>query len=273
VAWSALVLAMAWDTESIEEAILLATSIREEALSPGRAWACGMAEGELEPLAPDGQRMQLAWGEALLSATSLARVARPGEALVDGDTRAVRAGQLTLIGPRSSTDAGRRVRGWRLDLEHPWKPHKEGALVDDPSSEVLRIVESSALEVSAEDEEAPSDTRPRGGRLIDRVRALSQGEGRGDSGEVLSELRRARARAEGGPAVARCQAALALAMTLFIAGRLQESLLEGLDALARGREAHDAKAVAACQALLAKLYACAGYPDAAAQLKSEATGA
>src|ERR1019366_10515869 len=121
VAWSAALLAIAWDSESMEEAMLMATSIQEESMSQERAWACGMAEGELEQLAPDGARMQLAWGEALLSAAQLARVARAGEVLVDGDVRALRAGQLSLIGARSATDAGQRVRGWRLDLEHPWK--------------------------------------------------------------------------------------------------------------------------------------------------------
>src|SRR5208337_2502115 len=79
VAWSAALLGVAWDTESMEEAMLLATSIREEALIPTRAWACGLAEGEMEALAPDGARMHLAWGEALLRAASLARIARAGE--------------------------------------------------------------------------------------------------------------------------------------------------------------------------------------------------
>ncbi|MGD0529189.1 MAG: hypothetical protein ABSE49_28885, partial [Polyangiaceae bacterium] len=60
VAWSAALLAMAWEPDSIEEALLLGTSIREEALSVERAWSSGMAEGELEPLSPEGARMQLA---------------------------------------------------------------------------------------------------------------------------------------------------------------------------------------------------------------------
>src|SRR5580698_8603363 len=121
VAWSAALLAMAWDTDSIEEAFELATSLREESSAPDRAWTCGIAEGELEALAPDGQRMHLAWGDALRAAASLARIAKAGEVLVDGDVRALRAGQLALIGARSATDAGQRVRGWRLDLDRPWK--------------------------------------------------------------------------------------------------------------------------------------------------------
>src|ERR1700722_4892359 len=74
VAWSAALLAMAWDCDSIEEALLLATSLREEALPPERGGSSGVAEGGLEPLAPDGARMHLAWGEALVSAASLARI-------------------------------------------------------------------------------------------------------------------------------------------------------------------------------------------------------
>src|SRR5208282_5882218 len=85
VAWGAALLAIAWDEDSMEEALLLAASVREEALTVERAWACGLAEGELEQLAPDGARMQLAWGEALLAAGSLARIARAGEVLIDGD--------------------------------------------------------------------------------------------------------------------------------------------------------------------------------------------
>jgi hypothetical protein len=302
VAWSAALLAMAWDTDSIEESILLGASIREEALAPERAWAAGMAEGELEPLAPDGARMQLAWGEALLSAASLARIARPGELLVDGDVRALRAGQLSLIGVRTATDTGQRVRGWRLDLEHPWKRAAEVAvagadatdryivlspdeveLVAEPpgstpepptvdfsadelsSSEVLEIVEASVDVDGAPP--PPSSKARRGSPLADRVRRLANGDRSADAADALADLRRARARVEGGPAAARCQAALALAMTLAIAGRPEEALLEALDALARAREAQDRKALDACMALLAKLYAGAGRAEEAAALR------
>src|SRR5258708_10238712 len=113
VGWSDAILAVAWDIDSEEEAILLATSLHGESLEAARDWACGMAEGELEPLAPDGQRMHLAWGAALLTAVSLARVARPGEMLVDGSVRALCEGRLALEGGRSSSPAGGRVRGLR----------------------------------------------------------------------------------------------------------------------------------------------------------------
>jgi hypothetical protein len=310
VAWSAALFAMAWDTDSVEEAFELATSVRAECSSPERAWTCGIAEGELELLAPDGQRMHLAWGEALLAAASLARVARAGEVLVDGDVRALRAGQLALVGARSATDAARRVRGWRLDLERPWKrgaPVRESeqepeepedgilVTVDDLSasepgqadqtaempaidfspeelstSDVLQVIESSALELF--EEEPSTRARRREGTLAERVRELSHGTNR-DPVLAIADLRRARARVEGSSPAVRCQAALALAMTLSIAGRAEESLLEAFDALASARSANDRKAVGACMALLSKLYAGAGFPDAAKTLMETAEGA
>jgi hypothetical protein len=379
VAWSAAIFAMAWDTDSIEEAIELATSLREESSGPERAWTCGIAEGTLEPLAPDGQRMHLAWGPALLSAASLARVAKAGEVLVDGDLRALRSGQLALIGARSATDAGQRVRGWRLDLDRPWKHGPPGleadasyfdefavdadpvvtddasptidarvsslddtevSLIDEaeatlpmkaqpspaspppspPSSppafprmassaddamlvdtgeieiadfsraeaaqlggrsefdedelstsDVLQVIE--AAESMAFEAEPSTSARRKEGTLADRVRELSRHERNRDPVMAIADLRRARMRAENASPTVRCQAALALAMTLSIAGRVEDALLEALDALASAREAQDAKAMSACVALLAKLYAGAGYPDAARTLKETAEGA
>lgn len=302
VAWSAALLAVAWDTESMEEAILLSTSIREEALSQERAWAAGIAEGDLEKLAPDGARMHLAWGPALLLAASLARIARAGEALVDGDVRALRAGQLALLGARAATDSGQRVRGWKLDLEHPWRRVHDAdlpvivptvppppvrprvastsdveATLETPAiefednelstAEVLEIVEATAAAAPP----PPASQERRGtGRLAERVRKLARGDEDTDAIEALAELRRARADAEKGPPAMRCQAALALAMTLAIAGRPEEALLESLDALARAREARDAKAVGACMALLAKLYSGAGRGGEATALREAA---
>jgi hypothetical protein len=305
VAWSAALLAMAWDADRIEEALLLATSLREPSISAGRQWSGGVAEGELEPLAPDGGRMHLAWGEALVTAASLARIARPGELLVDGGMRAVRAGHLNLLGSWASTSAGQRVRGWRLDLEDPWKrgddadtpladptdpclvlPPQDDSIPADPNampgaavvnfateqlspSEVLEIVEASAQVGAA----SPPVAEQRPERLLaERVRNLAAGDVSSDAVEALADLRRARTRAEGRPPASRCQAALALAMTLAIAGRPEEALLEALDALARAHEARDTKAVGACTALLAKLYSSAGFPVEASALR-ESCGA
>jgi hypothetical protein len=271
VAWSAALLAFAWDADSIEEAVMLAVSVRQGADSLERSWAGGIAEGALEALAPDGQRMHLAWGEALLAAVSLARAARPGEVLVDGELRALRAGQLALHGVRSSTDSGQRVRGSRLDLQRPWKaaPGDDGSFAGEPSTEdVLQIVERASEPPVRDSAEEAGAGHSRAAPLAAHVRALKEHDLTGFGVEALTDLRRTRALAEGGSASARCQAALALSMTLCLAGRSEEALLEGLDALARAREAQDPRAIDASLALLAKLYAAAGYPDAAGALRS-----
>jgi hypothetical protein len=235
VAWSAELLAMGWDVDRIEQAVAFAVSIREASPSAEQGWAGGMAEGELESLSPDGQGI-LAWGSALLSAVSLAQLASAGEVLVDDDVRALPTGQLSLLPAETWSDGGLRATSWRLDMERPWK----------------RPPGAGDRQESA---------------LVARVRKYAQGVDGVATADAIAELRRARARIEGGPASARCQASIALAMMLSLGGRSEEALLEALDALARGREANDSKAVDACMALLAKLFASVGLTQAATALR------
>ncbi|MDP9148680.1 MAG: hypothetical protein M3O36_01860 [Myxococcota bacterium] len=291
VAWSGALLAMAWESDAIEEAVLLATSALDGTRAPERQWSSGVAEGELEPLAPDGQVSHLAWGHALQSAISLARVAIAGEVLVDSDVRALREGQLSILGARASTDGGRRVRGWRLDVDHPWKRDpSEGApghASSDPEAandwpglelsgnefsteDVLEIIEASAM--SPESEGGAGDA-PQRGALAECLRRLARGECGTEGVDTLSQLRLARDRAEGASAAARCQVAIALAMALFLAGRPEDALLEALDALARAHEAEAPRAKAACLALLSKLYAAVGMAEVAIRLHAQVTSA
>jgi hypothetical protein len=266
VAWSAAVFALAWDPDSIEEAIELAISVRDEARSPSRAWACGLAEGELEPLAAHDSRAGLAWGEALLTAASLARIAKPGDVLVDGDVRAVRAGQLQLTGIRAATDAGRRVRGWQLHLELPWKvaediapdigsdrPPPEDDEEEVSSAEILQIIE----------EVHPFDVPPRRTEADVSVRRMLRSASVASAVDALPVLRRARTDADLQSPADRCRTSLALALALSMAGRHDEALLEALDALARAREQGTSEPFEACRALLAKLYGQTGRVEAA----------
>ena len=392
---------------------MLATSLREESLAPSARGRAGSPKGSSSRSRPTGSACTSRGARRSCSAASLARIAKAGEVLVDGDVRALRAGQLALLGARSATDAGQRVRGWRLDLERPWKhgppvieasppppiaapsppppsevvspppprvamtqplpraeareplpsvivtpnpvdaaptaerdevivvtaeelevvrPDPDATLdetedalqllseLTDPdathyerdetedatqmlsvadatldardetedatqmlsaddfeedelsTADVLQVIEAADLQ-PFEDEGPSMSARRREGTLANRVRALSQHDKNRDPVVAIADLRRARQRAEGAAPAVRCQAVLALAMTLSLAGREEEALLETLDALSSARAAQDSRATSACIALLSKLYTGAGFPDAARTLRETAEGA
>jgi len=104
--------------------------------------------------------------------------------------------------------------------------------------------------------------------LADRMRAMAR-LSRGQIGEALRSLRQTRMLVDAEPPTVRCQASLALAFALALAGRPDDALLEGLDALARAREGGDRKAQGACLAFLAKLFARVGYEQGASKLTAE----
>jgi hypothetical protein len=93
--------------------------------------------------------------------------------------------------------------------------------------------------------------------FTERLRALSR-LGRGDIGDALRVLRRTRSALDPTDHKQRCQTSLALGVALSLAGRPQEALLEGMDALARARHAQDEQGAIACLAFLAKLYTSQG---------------
>ena len=93
--------------------------------------------------------------------------------------------------------------------------------------------------------------------FTERLRALSR-LGRGDIGDALRVLRRTRSSLDPNDHKQRCQTSLALGVALSLAGRPQEALLEGMDALARARHAADEQGAVACLAFLAKLYTSQG---------------
>lgn len=226
VAWGAAIFAVGWEVDHVENAVSYAASIHHETVSSERAWAAGMAEGDLEALSPDGQGI-LAWGSALLWASALSEVAVPGQVLIHGGLEALSAGLLGVRAADVAVRPGDATRCWQLDLEHPWTPVR---IEDDGRSRLPSVSSRRGL-------------------------------------DTIAELRRARARVGGRSPSVQCQASLALAMMLSTAGRAEEALLEAIDALSRGREGNDAKAIGACMALLSKLYAGVGLSDAAAALR------
>jgi hypothetical protein len=245
VAWSATLVAMAWDLDEVKDAIDVASRVRADGVAVEGAWACGIAQGPLETLSPEGHRLHLAWGEPLVVAASLARIARPGEVLIDGDVVAVRSGSLVLTGSRSASDGGRRVRGWQLDLDRPWRGSPAGSVERGDAPSVPWLEELAGADV-LELIEAPISPQT--------------------AGEDLARLERERRGAEGRPPSERCRASLALAVGLAAVARPEDALIATLDALARAREDGESKALAACYALLAKIYAGVGKVDAAGEL-------
>ncbi len=297
VSWSATTLAFAWDLDAVDEAITLAVSLDDASSPPAYKWACGVAEGSLEPLATEG-RATLAWGEPLLRALTLARIADAGQVLVDETLGAVERGELSTSGVRIGKDAGLEIRGLELDLDTPWQssfvseraplgltalePDREsdpavGMQDAEPEEFARRMVDltrQALLSGNARSLQRLSEGLRATGEhdaLADRMRAIARLSA-GQIGEALRALRKNRMLAESEPPSVRCQASLALAFALATAGRPDDALLEALDAVARAREADDRKSQAACIAFLAKLYSSIGHQEGAARLQSALVG-
>ncbi len=111
------------------------------------------------------------------------------------------------------------------------------------------------------------DGSAEGSPLAERMRALSQ-LGRGDVGHALRVLKNSRRSLDPSDHTLRCQTSLALGVALSFAGRPDEALLAGMEALARAREARDAHGARACLAFLAKLYSSVDRKDEAESLRA-----
>ncbi len=107
-----------------------------------------------------------------------------------------------------------------------------------------------------------------GEAFAERVRALSRLK-RGEIGDALRVLRRVRHAPDASPS-ARCQTALSLGIAYAASSRFEESLLEGLTALARAREGGDPRGIHASLAFLARLYQGMARTEEAKQLREAA---
>jgi hypothetical protein len=107
-----------------------------------------------------------------------------------------------------------------------------------------------------------------GEAFAERVRALSRLK-RGEIGDALRVLRRVRHAPDASPS-ARCQTALSLGIAYAASSRFEESLLEGLTALARAREGGDPRGIHASLAFLARLYQGMARVEEAKQLREAA---
>jgi hypothetical protein len=118
VAWSAVTLALSWDVADIAKAVVFAVEAVADRAGGRDPWASGIAQGTVELLSSSPG---LGWGTPLVDAVALARIAAPGEVLVDAGVESAKDGDLLAVGSKISFDAGRRVRGARLDIHQPWR--------------------------------------------------------------------------------------------------------------------------------------------------------
>jgi hypothetical protein len=263
VAWGDGSFAFGWPSERFDQVMGLVATLCAPQPPRGSSWAIGVAEGELEPLASDGSAAHLAWGRALVGAADMARAAQSGEVVVDDEVRALRAGRLALLGERVTTEGLRRLRGWRLDVEGPWLRPADGDESGDRATIPYVQPPKAALPPESPPTLAPG--------VVETNRRVARAEGSVTEDVPQVPLRTNACEKDGSPQ-ARCRASLGAALELMNAGRCEDALLGALEALARGREAGDRVAVAACMALLAKLYDLAGSQASAAALRDAALG-
>jgi hypothetical protein len=120
-AWSAQTLCVDLPTDDLEAAVELAIDAVKTGSGLDSGFRAGIAQGSMNAIAEAAAPEVLSWGPPLLHAVSLARIARPGEVLIDPKLVAARPGELLLLGMRVAIDGGRKVRGARLDTRAPWR--------------------------------------------------------------------------------------------------------------------------------------------------------
>jgi hypothetical protein len=178
-------IAFDFGVDDVEEAISLATGEKEEqtkdpsgrdGLSP---WSIAIAQGDMLPFMEGGSLASASWGAPLVVAIALARIARPGEVLIDHDVSAVVSGEILTWGSRVGKDGAHRVRGLVIDARLVFRrdaAEKNIAQLSRPLL-VARHAELSALLAS----HAPlglirADSGFGGTRLLDEIEAaLSPG--------------------------------------------------------------------------------------------------
>src|SRR5512132_394726 len=117
-AWSALTFSFDFDPDEIEEAASLA-ALAQESIPAEERFGAGIACGEMRTLGDGGGMAKLGWGAPLLAAALLARDARAGEVLIDGEMMAGRGAELLELGFRVSGDRRQLLPAARPSLPPP----------------------------------------------------------------------------------------------------------------------------------------------------------
>ena len=252
-AWSALTFSFEFDPDEIEEASSLA-ALAQESIPERERFGAGLASGEMRTLGDGGGMAKLGWGAPLVTAALLARDARAGEVLIDGDLLARRGTELTKL--------GFRVSGERRQLLPAAAVSSPGSAVEgaDQTAELARQAllqgNMAALDLLLEKLRVTGEHA----ELVERMAGLVALR-RGATAEGLRRLRDAAESVKGPAQQARSR--LAYAVALAAAGRTEGALLEALEALSRARAGGDAVGERACALFLARLSAGIGHASAA----------
>lgn len=242
-AWSSEGFGIELLAECVEEALVLVAQATDESTQTPElgSFGIGISQGTMFPLADVSPFGALAFGTPLVIASGLARIARPGEVLLDPEMPAVAQGEVPTYGVSAGAVGKLRLRGLVLDPLHlPTLSPPPPPVGEKPRPSI-----------------APGQSS--GPERRHGMEALSKG----DLAEALSALRKGVEKTKSAPPMERARAKLAHAVGLFASGREHEALLDGLDALARAREAEDARGEEACVRFLAKLCESVGKPELA----------
>jgi hypothetical protein len=134
-AWSAQTFSFDISGDELESAVELVIDAVSEAAPPDERLRAGIAQGTMIQVVEASALEVLSWGPPLINAVSLARIAKPGDVLLDPKLVANRPGELLMLGMRVAMDSGKKVRGARLDIRKPWRKQasRSVALLREPS--------------------------------------------------------------------------------------------------------------------------------------------
>ena len=292
-AWSALTFSFDFDPDEIEEAASLA-ALAQESIPEEERFGAGIACGEMRMLGDGGGMAKLGWGAPLLAAALLARDARAGEVLIDGEMMAGRGAELLKLGFRVSGERRQLLPAARhslpppiavvdmprrsvpppppprvLQQSYPFGPPSTPAPMSAPGSvpeggdqtaelarQALLQGNMAALDLLLEKLRVTGEHA----ELVERMAGLVALR-RGATAEGLRRLRDAAESVKEPAQQARSR--LAYGVALAAAGRTEGALLEALEALSRARAGGDAVGARACALFLARLSAGAGHASAA----------
>jgi hypothetical protein len=111
-------IAFDFGTGDLEEAIALANAAREKTDDGAGArgsWGVAIAQGPMTPMVEGGSLALPSWGLPLVTAIGLARIAHPGEILIDSETLGVVTGEVLTSGSRTGKEGSLRLRGLVVD--------------------------------------------------------------------------------------------------------------------------------------------------------------